>query len=269
MTSKDIGYQALHLLLLAVVVLMSTSCDNGRKQRLRMEIEKANRDLPAEVEGLGRLDSMALEEDAQFVAYYYTVLRENAQLNVDMINNNADMVKRKMLNTMLAGGKTTLDMFKRNKVGMRYAFKEEGTGKTAQVTITLHELDRALEQPLTQAQAADQALHDDLLISRQSLPVIIDDNLKVVDYVLEDDKLIYVIDVNERVYPLGDDFNMKEAKEGVMEELDASNPGLVSTVSHLKKTNRGLTYRYVGNITKTQVDVDISALELKTHFPDF
>ena len=77
MTSKDIGYQALHLLLLAVVVLMSTSCDNGRKQRLRMEIEKANRDLPAEVEGLGRLDSMALEEDAQFVAYYYTVLREN------------------------------------------------------------------------------------------------------------------------------------------------------------------------------------------------
>lgn len=258
---------ALIFFILLTFGMMFAACGNVRKQRLQMEITKANRELPKEVEGLGRLDSMTLEDDGQFVAYHYTVLQDNPQFDVDKINANKDLVKRKMLNTALAGGTTALDLFRKNQVGMRYRFVEENTGKMALLTIPLQEVEQALQRPVSPFEAAEQALHDDLVFSRQSLPMVIDDNLKVVDFILDDDNLIYVIDVDERVYPLGGDFNMEEAKQGILEELDGNNPGMESTLSHLKKTNRGLMYRYVGNRSKTKVEVELSARELKTYFP--
>lgn len=255
------------LFALLSLLAICASCDNVRKQRLQREIAKINMDLPVTQEGIGRMDSLSLDDEGHIVTYHYVVFSDNQLFNADLVSDNIDLVKRKLVNTLLAGGKKALDIFIQNKVGLRYSFNEEETGKNVVITIPLDELEKAVKRPISSSEAADLALKDDLVISRLSLPLPIDQGLKIVDYLLDDDNLYYVIDVDERLYPLGGDFNIEEAKKGIREELDENNTGLMTTISHLKKTNRGLVYRYVGNNSKKQIDVGFSAYELKTIFP--
>jgi hypothetical protein len=132
------------------------------------------------------------------------------------------------------------------------------------VDIPLEEIAHALEQELSKTEAANLALKDDLFMSKQALPMQVQEGLTIVDYILDDNQLVYVIDVDEDAFPISAGFDKNVAKEGVMEGLSAQPAGMTSTMDNLVKTARGLTYRYVGNKTKTQIDIEITTLELRS-----
>lgn len=249
-----------------VVLALSSACldAQGNKNRLRQEIARANEDFPSETPGVGRIDSVGLVDDDNVVAYYLTVHEGSAMLSLDVMKANADIVKRKMINSALAGNRKTLELFKRYQVGLRYIFSEENTEKKVIVDIPLEEIAHALEQELSKTEAANLALKDDLFMSKQALPMQVQEGLTIVDYILDDNQLVYVIDVDEDAFPISAGFDKNVAKEGVMEGLSAQPAGMTSTMDNLVKTARGLTYRYVGNKTKTQIDIEITTLELRS-----
>lgn len=253
------------LIALLVTATAFISCfDNVNKSRLKWEIATANRDCPTETPGVGRLDSLSLEDNDEVVAYYYTIYEDNEQLSVDAVRENSDFVKRKMINTALANNRQSLQMFEKYHAGLRYVFRDEKTGKTAIIFIPIDEIEQALSQPLSQAQAAEMALKDDLIMSKKSLPINIDVGLKIVDFILDNNQLVYVVDVDEDRYPMSDEFDIEGAKQGIIEELNNPAPGMTTTLNNLVKTARSMVYRYVGSKTKKQVDVEISTIELRT-----
>ncbi|MBR4388400.1 MAG: hypothetical protein IKT00_04385 [Prevotella sp.] len=249
-----------------IVVVLCAGCFNssGNKKRLRQEIAKANAEFPQETPGIGRVDSVGLVDNDNVVVYYYTVYEGTEVLSVDAVKANTDIVKRKMINTALAGNRESLEIFKRYRVGVRYIFSEENTEKKATVDIPLEEIVRALDQKISKTEAAELALKDDLFMSKQSLPIQIEEGLKIVDLTLDDNQLFYIIDVDEKVYPISSDFDKAAVKEGIIEELNSPAPGMMSTLDNLVKTARGLTFRYVGNKSKRQIDIELSTMELRS-----
>ena len=250
------------IIILLVIISLSACLDN--KSKLKREIVLANCDCPTETPGVGRLDSLVLEDNGNVVAYYYTIYEDNEQLSVEIINDNNELVKRKMINTALANNRQSLKMFQKYHAGLRYIFQEENTGKSAIITIPIEEIERSLEQPISQSQAAELALDDDLSVSKKSLPIEIDEGLQIVDLILDKNQLVYVVNVDENLYPLKADFDKEAAKQGIVEELNNPAPGMMTTLNNLVKTARGMVYRYVGSKSKKQIDIEISTIELRT-----
>lgn len=95
------------------------------------------------------------------------------------------------------------------------------------------------------------------------LPITIQTGLIATDCILNDTYYVHEYSIDEQIYDL--DFfekNISEMKISLIQNIDYSDPTTVNLVNLLKKTRRGLSYKYIGTITGKYVTINIETHEL-------
>lgn len=97
---------------------------------------------------------------------------------------------------------------------------------------------------------SNQALQDAISESKSEFPLTIVEGMEITDVLLSSKYLTYIIETDEDIFDISLlKENKSEVKHGIKEELYSGDEDTEHLLMLLKKTNRGLAYKYVGTET--------------------
>jgi phage pi2 protein 07 len=95
----------------------------------------------------------------------------------------------------------------------------------------------------------------------------IDEGMIITDYMLVQDNIMVVFEIDESVYSMSDFIDNQELiKSSIIEEL-LKDPEGKSMLDLCKVSHSGLVYRMVGNNTQKSLDIVISQEEIRQYDP--
>ena len=278
-----VGDSVIYLLIISIIVIVSVYLSridikgHGKitndvddvcavKTSFAEEIQKANQLCPIPVAlGLGEVTSITLEEG--FVTYTISC---NDNMGTVMFTYNDDHIKEMMMMSFFMtnaqgnnNGNQFLEILKKEKVGVKYVFKGSLSGEKV-CSLTLDEI-IALQNKLSANpnEALYKFISMSLAIGKAELPMLIDEGMELIDYLLEKDNIVLVVSLDESMYSLNAlDMYKHELKMSLNETLQ-TDPQSKAFLDLCKLSHSGLIYRYQGNISQRNVDIQFSSQEIR------
>ena len=104
-------------------------------------------------------------------------------------------------------------------------------------------------------------------VENESLPIVIDEGMVMVDCSLSNGNIITTVNIDERIYSLATlKANNEQLKKSIIEN-GLNDPESKSLFDMCKVSHTGLVYRYVGVSSRKRVDIIITSDEIRQFDP--
>lgn len=265
---KILGWTFLGLIIVGNLVKFITK--PIYENSLSAQVASANRDCPIPLgDGVGEVSSIKLEDD-------YVVYRINYQqpyYNKMSKATSRDQIKEILMMSILCmngqdgQGDTLMDVLSSNDCGLKFLMSSGG-GQRMEISANSDELrDIRLKYNQNPQEAMLRLLELQIEVENESLPIVIDEGMVMVDCSLSNGNIITTVNIDERIYSLATlKANNEQLKKGIIEN-GLNDPESKSLFDMCKVSHTGLVYRYVGVSSRKRVDIIITSDEIRQFDP--
>lgn len=237
------------------------------KLKFAQMIERVNNDCPIPLTmGKGQVTAVKLEDNC---VTYYTSFAPGYSNALSELKND-EKIKEGILMCILCldgqgdnRGSMILDLLEKYNYGFRVVITESATGTfdfraTADELATLHE-----RYQLNPHEALYKLLSILIEAERVNYPQKLDDGMIMTDITLEDENIVFTIQVDENLYSIS---QMEENNDLI--RASVIKEGLSQPESHYflemcKVSHSGLVYRFTGKQSLKKHDIVISSDEMR------
>ena len=241
------------------MLLMTVSC---RQSKLEALAESLDKECPISLGSLGYLAGANCSGDDYSIVI--TVFVEESFNDPDILNANKDLWKRCLIQGQAGSdNKLCKGWYKEiGDAGGNLKIEIQGMkGKETRATLTLSseelcDIGEAKANPL-------DLLKSQIDLTNIQLPIDVDEGMRLTKVTLEGKYFVFNYVLNEELYYVEAFDNYEEVKKSMLEDvLLDSEPGTQLMLKLLKETGKGIAYRYIGNVSGTEVLIKIESWEL-------
>jgi len=246
------------IIAIAVLPIVAfTSCNNNG--RLKTIVQEMKEQCPLDMGEWAILDDVDYFENV--VTMTYTV--DDGLMDFDNIRANEEAIRNNVLigyaNNSNEGLKMLLNAIVKADAGLCLVYNST-SGEHYEMRFTADEL--KLNKPTSDADK-DVYLKTIVDNTRLQLPMDVEEGMVMTDVYFDREYLTYVYLCDEMLYDM--DIlkeNLALVRSEIVEALMTEDALLVQTLELLRATNRGIIYRYVGNISGKTCSVCVEHDEL-------
>lgn len=235
--------------------------DTDPKKELQAFAEAEKTQIPRKIrEGLV---SVGVDLNSKYYTHIYSV--DESIYSIQSFKDNALALKESLIK-QLNPNEQILSPLKLTNRGLAYKYIGATSGKSHIVYIESEELpsESQKENVITADENAEKQLREMIKIERQFITQKISEGITIIEIILDDKNLIYVSRCDESLYDI-DNFqeNKTSMKQSILDGFDYTNPYLIKQLQLLKATQRGIVYKYIGDISGKTCVINISSNEIK------
>lgn len=232
------------------------------------QIAKANRLCPLDIQGLGKMNRIALEENN--IVYY--VEYNNEMVDLTWIKSNPDVAKKVFVvsQCILNGQDNDGDKFMKEIIskglGISIDWPSSIDKEHFRISITPEEI-VSLQQFANESpsEAVKEILFMNLKKERDSLPTKIDEGLVCTDIIVEEQSIIYKITVDETQYDIMALEGIKDTfKEELLKEWNSS-PMTRNFLTLCKIARTGIIWKMTGDTTGQICNIVLDHAYISSH----
>lgn len=244
------------IIALAALSVAFAACTNDSE--LRKAVEQFSKSCPTSLGEYATLDNVDYENHT--VTMYYTMA--DGIFNFDALKANDKSFRNNMLksyaNNNEKGFAMFIDEIIKANAGMRLVFKDH-QGNSHEMLISPEELKKNRPNPDASPDEMLKAMTDN---TKLQLPEEVDECMIMTDVILDDNNYIFVYNIDESLYDIDIMRENSEIIKGEMLKELKSDPLMTKTCNLIKKTGRGLVYKFVGLSSNDTYSLYISNNEI-------
>lgn len=248
--------------LILVLLCGTTSCTFIGKSRLKLDIEASNKDCPIEVDGLGTLESITYDEDANMVVFRYRLSSDNKEI-FDMMQADSSFAGNMLrigFSDQDSDIRNCLEMVVKANGGMRAVFSYKNQEITAELSNA--ECRDMLNNPPSEKEQDRMMLSTVVNAMNATCPIDLGDGM-IIERIYDDgtDIVFSVEAPDSDVAALGS--HRDELRNGMLEIL-SSDEDTKELVQMCVSNARGIVYRFVGKNSGRKVNTRFSPEQLRS-----
>lgn len=249
--------RTLQLLTLFSVLLMSVSCGQVQKGKLKMEVEAANKECPVDMGMFGRLTAITYDEDLNRVQIDYEI--DEGIINIDALRSNSSAKKSLKLMWQTDDSKEFMKMIMEAGAKLRVAYKS--SGKKADFDFSPSDIHEILDSELSEKECALQFIELQVDIINAQCPMVVDELTTMQCVEINDDTFSYVYNVDESLISMND---LKQQQALLKSSLQQtfSDATVAMFIQQLAIAGYDLEYRYVGSLSGEETSIVFTNNEL-------
>lgn len=229
-------------------------------------IRRANRDCPIPVaNGVGQVSSISLEDG--FIVYKLDYKPE--YLNIEAYSNNPEATRDMFYLAFLCmngqgehGDMMSNELIKRG-LGLRIVTSNGVSSFTSELSPTyIKEMQNRINVNPT------EALHDALMLKFETenctFPIKVDEGMRLTGLSLKDNNIIVEVEIDETLYDLSSFAAVSdEFSNNIIAESNNGDPELGALLDLCKISHTGLTFRMIGNRSKSYCDMNVPSILIR------
>ena len=255
---KNIVYVACVMLAL----IMLSACGSS-KQKLKADVEAANKECPLDLGMVGEMTSIEYDADADEVVMTMT-MNKDLPMKISALNNLKSTIKRAAM-AQWVKDETVMDMMKEiasadSKVAvvMRSADKSE----SIKINVSRDEVKDLAKGEVDPISPRDM-LEILVATTNAQCPMTIDEVTVLSSVSIEGNNFVYNYSIDENYVSVADvEQNKAVLRASIKEKLSNPDQLIQKVVEVCKNANAGLSYRYVGDISGDVSVINFSPSEL-------
>jgi len=230
------------------------------------QIRRANCDCPIPVaNGVGQVSSISLEDG--FIVYKLDYKPE--YINIDVYRNNPEATRDMFYLAFLCmngqGGHSDMmsDELIERGYGLRIVASNGVSSFTSELSPTyIKEMQNRINVNPT------EALHDALMLKFETenctFPIKVDEGMRLTGLSLKDNNIIVEVEIDETLYYLSSFAAVSdEFANNIIAEANNGDPELGALLDLCKISHTGLTYRMIGNRSKSYCDMNVPSILIR------
>lgn len=232
--------------LCAALVVCLASC--GGQEKLSRAVDDLNRQCPVTLELTGELITGAAVERGNLVLYY-DVDEDEYNLVDDIIRDYPELLQQNTI-LVLQNAEELRDVYAAaidEAAGLEIHYTSSESGHTAILTMTADDL--AAWSPFGDDDPLE-VLKREIEQTNASLPIQIEEGLRLDSLEMQGDMVIHSVNVNESIISMSELMELAdELKATLVESLTDPDLETVAYVNLYRNAHKGIAYRYTGNST--------------------
>lgn len=239
----------------------TTEVKDEKDANLKNEIKAINKKCPINMGIMGILESVKYNEQAKEIEYIYSVNDFFIPFLENIDNNGLKFVAAKNNNEKLT--QYLIDA----GASITYVFKSATSNQKEELTLSLDDLKSAMENPMSDYELNKYILELNIETTNSQYPMGFGNGIIATHMSDEGDNVVYVYSVDECMLSIENIINIQDKlKQSIVRGFsDFSFKEFVRVVVALDK---GLVYRYCGDISGETFEIAYTTNELKRHIRD-
>lgn len=243
------------------VLLCVSSCNNSKIDKLKKDIEAANKMCPVSFGASGELKNITFDEDTKTVKMHYT-LRD---MFFDVVNNSPELATKTMkLKLFDDNFRPILEQIVSANCNFECIYQTYMSGKTFSIKLTTDELKEIISTPMSSEERNMIILKNRIEMENAVCPVKMGNGLEVVSAVIDNDRVVYRYKVDESIDDLSMFYTNEDNIKASMYEMFQSESYQNSTKLFIE-LNMSLVYQFCGD--SEVVEITFSPEELRYLMP--
>lgn len=254
------------LLILALITMMVgiTGCKNENERKLKSDIEATNRQCPVSMGMLGDIISLKYDEKAKEVQLYLSL--NEKFVDIDVLKKNRQMVLQnlKLAFSRNNGGKKIMDQMIKAGASLSITYKGSSSGKSFNVKLPLSDLKEITGAVYSDKEVNRILLENQIAMENSRCPYKVAEGMEMVKVFDDGDNIVYSCQFDESMYDLSFlRLNQSELKQNIREIFN--DPAVKEETKVLCSLDKGLEYRYYGDMSGDSISVVFTPEELRRY----
>lgn len=246
---------------LSLLMMLFVSCQDVK---LKAAIQIANKQCPMDMGEVGMITSIVY--DGSNVVYTFNVNEEN--VNIKALRENPESMKESimvMYQHPTQEVKTMLELVVKCNAGLQMIFVGKDSGNKATCELTTDEIKKALNAEVGTSENNLARLEAQVKMANLQFPMQAGDEIVIEKLEIDDKSITYICRVDEDLCGIDQlESSYDAVKEGIVKSLasqtDAPTQLFIQTCVDC---GRSIVYRYIGDESESQFDVEVTVDELK------
>lgn len=253
------------LLLLSMIAVMVcvTSCENENVKRLKHEIEVADKQCPVNMGMMGDMLSIKYDEKAKEVQLYFSL--NDDIVSIEALKNNEQMALQSIKLSFSKGeSREMLKQMIKAGAGLSITYKSASTGKSFKVNLSLDDLKKLRDTPMTDGEINKMILDNQLAMENSRCPYLVGEGMEMVKAYDDGENIIYACRIDEDMYDISAlKYAQDEIKQNIKEIFN--DPIMEKQLGIIKSLDKGFVYHYYGDTSGESVDIVFTNDELNRY----
>ena len=242
---------SLSLFMLVAFSAIISSCQQSKISPLKRDIKHANAQCPIPLMDIGQIYSIGFDDKNNYIVYNVEVTNEYIFKSLTLTDNWVH--KYNALNSI---DKQFIKKLSDINIGIKYRYEYNNQSK--EITYTAIDLKNFFNNP-----PSDEDLLNQLVEAEKSkFPVETEEGITVVNAIIEDNKVIYIGEIDEGIYDIDKFIAFLTENEENFKQRILANPFVKGNFNIFKRTNTSLVYRYIGNSSQKYIEITITPDEM-------
>lgn len=248
-----------YIALMLVMAVCLTGC-NQETNKLRLEIENANKECPMDLGILGKITSITYDEESNDVNME---MRMNEQLgSFDALMSNKKMLhKSMMLAFTKENSRSVAKLISDANAGLTITMKGSNSGKSFDITISPDEIHQMANSKKSDYEITKEWMELNIEFENIRAPYSVGEGMEVTKVVDDGTNIVYVCSVDENQFNIEAMRNMQEQLKLALNAL-FDDVAMQQQLGSFVTVNRGLNYRLVGNLSGDYVEIVFTPTEM-------
>ena len=249
------------VLILSIVAFLSASCQQ-KESELQTKIKEFNEQCPQSLGLMGEVTSIVYEDDDVVITF---TMNEQV-VNLMVFESNMRVLRQSMINSFKNSDgdlKEIIDQVVAEDANLVVRYVGATTNKTIEVKITSDELKNSIAKQDSPEKVSLDALQSRVDVLNSQLPAQMDEGMVLTNVTMEEEYVVYNINVDEEKYPIEALENDRaQLEESLKKWLKSSGRATTEMSKLCKDTGRGIAHRYTGERSQQSCFVGVPASEL-------
>lgn len=246
---------------LSLLMILLAGC---QEVKLKAAIEIANKQCPVDMGEVGKITSIVY--DGNNVIYTFNVNEEN--VNIKALRDNPESMKESIMvmsQHPTQEVKTMLELVVKCNAGLQMIFVGNDSGNKATCELTTDEIKKALNAEVGTTENSLARLEAQVKMANLQFPMQAGEEILIEKLELDDKSITYICRVDEDLCDIEQlESSYDAVKEGIVEELTSQTDAPTQLfIKTCVDCNKSIVYRYIGDESEAQFDVEITVDELK------
>lgn len=262
---KVIGYVLLGVFILGTI--MKNAMKSTYENSFAYQVAIANRGCPIPLAlGKGAVNSIELRDG--YLVYKISYDKEYVHILTDLEDEKTAkegiMLSFLCINAQgLNQGNMLMDVLIAENCGLKMIVTESASGYH-EYTATVEDIKEFSKKiKLNPHEALYRIIEISIEAEREQLPIVLEEGVTMTDYRLEDENIVVVIEMDEKMYEMEALYGVRdEIKKSLSQDI-LSDPTTKSMFDMCKVSHTGFGYRYIGKQTGRYFDIIFSSDEIR------
>lgn len=236
----------------AIIVAIACFIPSRHSQEiaaLKRELTHANAQCPIPLMDIGQIYSIGFDDKNNYIVY-------NVEVTDDFYFNFITDNWAYIYNALKSDDKQFIKKICDINIGIRYRYEYNNQSK--EITLSANDINNILNNPIPDEDLLNQLVEAD----KSTIPVAVDEGTTFVDAIIEDNKVIYICEIDEGIYDIDEFIAFLTENEESLKQDIMNNLTINQSAALFKRTNTSIVYRYIGNSSQKYIDITITPDEM-------
>ena len=261
-TKKGYSSMKKKVMCLWMAVMCGVLLFGCKESKLQQTVESINQECPMSLGIAGDMTSV-LWEDGNVVI---TCQMNEDLLNLTKLKESPAVLKESALSMCRnATGDLAelISLLSNENAGLILKYKGISSGTVVSAVISRKDLEEAASTKDSEKNPLE-FLETQVNVTNSQLPMQIADGMTIIGLSIEGGYVVYDVDVDEDLYSIASiEMNKKEVKQELKRNLSQPDASLQSFIAACKNADKGIAYRYMGDISGNSCMIKIASYELE------